>query len=86
MKDLLNLRIINFELLEYNIIKITLSDSSIYTANIESFKSVYCYPKNLSEWRDAQIGECAIDIEWSSGLGIHLDQIVNLSLMQKIAS
>lgn len=86
MKDLMNLRIKNFELLEFNIIKITLNDSSIYTANIESFKDVYCYPRNLSEWTDAKIGECEIDVEWSTGFGIHLDQIIPLAQMQKVAS
>lgn len=82
MKDLLNLRVKEFKLLKYNIIKIILTDTSSYTANIESFNSVYCYPKNLTEWEKAYIGESAIDIEWPTGFGIHLDQIISLSLKQ----
>jgi hypothetical protein len=83
MEDLMHLRIKSFELLEYNVIKIKLNDSSVFIANIESFNSVYCYPKNLSEWEEAKIGECAIDLEWSTGFGIHLDQIIPLALQQK---
>lgn len=83
MEDLMHLRIKNFELIEYNVIKIELNDSSSFIANIESFNGVCCYPKNLSEWLDAKIGECAIDIEWSTDFGIHLDQIIPLANKQK---
>ena len=83
MKNFLDLRIKSFKLIKMNLIKITLSDSSEYIADISSFSSVHCYPKNEDEWNQASIGECAIDIEWPSGFGIHLDQIAGLSLKQE---
>ncbi len=86
MNDSMKLRIKKFELLELNVIRITLNDSSVYTANLDSFKNVYCYPNNITDWMDAKIGECKIDIEWSTGLGIHLDQIIELAIQQKLAS
>jgi hypothetical protein len=82
MKNFLDLRIKSFKLIKMNLIQITLSDKSEYTADISSFQDVYCYPKNESEWNQAHIGECAIDIEWPNGFGIHLDQIAGLSLKQ----
>jgi hypothetical protein len=82
MKDFLKLRIKTFKLIKFNIIHITLSDNSEYTADISSFSKVHCYPKNEQEWALAYIGECAIDVEWSSGFGIHLDQIAGLAMKQ----
>lgn len=81
MKDFYKLRIKSFNLISYNIINITLTDNSEYTANISSFQEVYCYPNDV-EWSQAFIGECKADIEWPSGFGIHLDQIAGLALKQ----
>ncbi|NOT77504.1 MAG: hypothetical protein HOP07_00715 [Bacteriovoracaceae bacterium] len=82
MKNFILLRIKTFELINYNIIKITLSDNSDYTADISSFQNVYCYPKNDSEWNQALIGEFQTDIQWPCGFDIHLDQIAGLALKQ----
>ena len=83
MKDFMKLRIKSFKLLNLNIICIRLTDDSEYTADISSFSDIYCYPTDEQEWNQAHIGECAIDIEWPSGFGIHLDQIAGLALKQK---
>ena len=82
MKDFMKLRIKSFSLIKHNIIRIHLSDNSEYTADISSFQDIICYPKNESEWSEAYIGECAIDIEWPGGFGIHLDQIASLAVKQ----
>lgn len=82
MKDFYQLRIKSFNLIDYNIIQITLTDNSEYTADISSFQKVYCYP-NETEWSQAHIGECKADMEWPNGFGIHLDQIAGLALKQK---
>jgi hypothetical protein len=83
VKDFLKLRIKSFKLFDKFVIQITLSDMSEYTADISSFKNVHCFPLNETEWLQAKIGECAIDVEWPSGFGIHLDQIASLALKQK---
>lgn len=82
MKDFYKLRIKSFTLITYNVIQITLTDNSEYTADISSFQKVYCYPSE-NEWSQAQIGECNADMEWPTGFGIHLDQIAGLALKQK---
>lgn len=82
MKDFLELRIKSFKLLKYNIIQITLNDNSEYTADISVFEKVHCYPRDESDWSLAFIGECAIDIEWPTGFGIHLDQIAEFAMKQ----
>jgi hypothetical protein len=85
MKDFYKLRIKSFSLIAYNLIKITLTDDSEYTANIDSFKDVYCYP-NETEWSQAFIGEFKADIEWPNGFGIHIDQIAGLALKQNMCA
>jgi hypothetical protein len=79
MKDFYKLRIKSFRLIKYNVISITLTDDSEYTADINSFCDVYCYPSE-AEWNQAFTGECKADIEWPNGFGIHLDQIAGLAL------
>jgi hypothetical protein len=86
-KNLYNLRIKNLELQSLGTITITLSDGSKYTANLNSdFSQLFCYPKDMVEWQDANIVEGAFAIEWKTGFDIHFDQIVAISLQQKIAS
>ncbi|NOT77518.1 MAG: hypothetical protein HOP07_00785 [Bacteriovoracaceae bacterium] len=82
MRNFILLRIKSFELIKYNIIKINLSDDSVYTADISSFQSVYCYPKNEAEWLQAFVGEFKTAIEWPCGFDIHLDQIANIAIKQ----
>jgi hypothetical protein len=79
MKDFTSIKIIKFEIHSYNNITIHLSDNSSYSANLQSFNDIYCYPKNFLEWQKARIGEFKADIEWESGFGVHLDQIASLS-------
>lgn len=86
MSSLIGLKIKKFNISDYNEITIELSNDSSYTANLSSFNDVYCYPKNLQEWKQANIGECNADIEWISGFAIHLDQIAALAIEQSKAS
>lgn len=82
MKDFMKLRIKSFKLISYNIINITLTDDSEYTADLTSFHPVYCYPKDEAEWNQAFIGEFKADIQWPCGFDIHLHQIADLALEQ----
>lgn len=82
MKDFMKLRIKSFKLISYHIISITLTDDSEYTADISSFKNVYCYPKNETEWGQASVGEFKADIQWPCGFDIHLHQIADLAMKQ----
>lgn len=82
MKDFIKLRLKSFQLVQYNIISITLNDNSTYTADISSFQKVYCYPKDLTEWEKAFIGEFKADIQWPCGFDIHLHQIADLAMEQ----
>lgn len=84
MKDFMKLRIQSFKLIDYNIISITLTDNSTYTADLSSFKNIYCYP-NSKEWEHAFIGEFKADIQWPCGFDIHLHQIAELATEQNKA-
>jgi hypothetical protein len=86
MKIFIGLKIKNFSIETYNEITIELNDGSVYSANLNSFNDIYCYPKNLTEWQKADIGECGADIEWKSGFAVHLDQIASLGIEIKPAS
>lgn len=81
MKSLIGLKITKLELNQYHQLSITLSDATVYSANISSFSDIYCYPSE-TEWSKGYIGENLSDVEWPSGFGIHLDQIVDESLNQ----
>lgn len=85
MKNFIGLKIKKISIVNYNNITIELSDGSIYSANLSKFSDVYCYPKNLHDWKNATIGECGADIEWSSGFAVHLDQVATLAIEQKSA-
>lgn len=85
-KSLYNLRIKTLKIQEYNILKITLTDQTEYTANLSAdFSQLFCYPKNLDEWKDAKVNEGAFAIEWKSGFDIHFDQIIAIAIEQKKA-
>lgn len=61
-------------------VEITLSNGKTYRANLHAkFHEVYCYPRTESEWKQAFIGEDAIDVQWPSGFAVHLDQVVPLA-------
>ena len=86
-KNLYELRIQELLIQKYNIVTITLSDNSQYTANLYSdFSKLFCYPKDIFEWKDARINEGAFAIEWSSGFDIHFDQIIALANNQKLTA
>ncbi len=86
MTNLIGLKIKKFTLADYNEITIELNNGSIYSANLSTFNDVYCYPQNLHEGKNATIGECRADIEWSSGFAVHLDQVAALAVEQQTAS
>lgn len=86
MNNLIGLKIKKFNINNYNEITIELSNNTIYSADLSSFSDIYCYPKNLQEWKNANIGECNADIEWHSGFAVHLDQIATLATEQNKAS
>ena len=87
IKNLYNLRIKKLNLPEYNLIKITLTDDSQYTANLNSeFSKLFCYPKDLKEWKDAHINEGSFAIEWTCGFDIHFDQIIAIADDQKMTA
>ena len=86
-KNLYKLRIKELLILEYNFVKITLTDGSQYTANLSlDFSKLYCYPRNLNEWQSAHINEGAFAIEWASGFDIHFDQIIAIADFQKLTA
>ena len=81
MKNFIGLKILKLELFNYHSLSILLNDGSKYSADISSFKNIYCYPNEL-EWFEGKIGDFKADIEWPGGFGIHLDQIASLALNQ----
>ena len=86
-KNIYDLRIKELLTPELNIVKIILSDGSQFTADLSSdFSKLYCYPKDLNEWKNAHINEGAFAIEWASGFDIHFDQIIALSKNQKLTA
>jgi hypothetical protein len=73
------------EILNCNLLSITLTDNSTFTADLKKeFSELFCYPKDLIEWKQANINEGAFAIDWKSGFDIHFDQIIVIALKQKL--
>ncbi|MDO9182850.1 MAG: hypothetical protein Q7U04_10605 [Bacteriovorax sp.] len=86
-KNLYDLRIKEFQTQDYNFIKIVLSDDSQYTADLSSdFSKLFCYPRDLNEWKSCHINEGAFAIEWATGFDIHFDQIIAIAENQKLTA
>ncbi len=83
-KHLYDLRIKDISISEYNVVTIFLTNNSKFTANLSSdFSKLFCYPKNLIEWKSVRINEGAFALEWDSGFDIHFDQIIAIADNQK---
>lgn len=65
---------------EYKKITIETSEGYRYTADLSSFQKVFCFPKNLKEWKQVSIDTDGLSLIWSSRFEVHVDQILALTI------
>lgn len=47
-----------------------------YTANLSSFKAVYCFPKSQKEWEDVSVSTGGYALTWGCRFEVHVDQVI----------
>ena len=65
--------------LSYKIIVVEASDGIRYEADLTSLAKVYCFPRNISEWKRLSIDNYGLGVIWSSRFEVHVDQIIGLA-------
>jgi hypothetical protein len=65
--------------LDSNRIAVDVSDGKKYFSDLSSFKNVYCFPKNKSDWDQVGIDNYGLGLIWSCRFEAHIDQILALA-------
>lgn len=55
------------------------NDGNRYFADLSSFATVYCFPRDLDEWSHVSIDSYGLGLVWASRFEVHVDQIVGLT-------
>ncbi|MEK7790765.1 MAG: hypothetical protein AAB309_03980 [Deltaproteobacteria bacterium] len=71
--------ILNVSVPKLGMIIIEASDGNRYYSDLDSLKTVYCYPKTNEEWKKVNIDSYGLGLVWSSRFEVHVDQIVALA-------
>ena len=64
---------------EYKKLIVETSDGTRYYSDLSPLESVYCFPKNQSEWRLVSVDGFASALIWVSRFEAHVDQIIGLA-------
>ena len=64
---------------EFEKIVIETSEDKRYFADLKNFRKVYCYPKNLDEWKKVSIDPHGFGLIWSCRFEVHVDQVIGLA-------
>lgn len=68
--------ITKIEVPSYKKIVIEASDGKRYESNLSRFETVYCFPKNLEEWKKVSIDNYGLALVWASRFEVHVDQVI----------
>ena len=63
----------------YKRVSIEASDDNRYEADLSSFSSVYCFPRDASDWSKVSIDSYGLGLVWASRFEVHVDQIIGLA-------
>lgn len=47
-----------------------------YTADLSSFKEVYCFPRSQKEWEDVSVTTGGYALTWGCRFEVHVDQVI----------
>lgn len=65
---------------EYGRVLIEATDGKRYEADLTPMSSVYCFPRDLTEWRKVSIDSHALGLVWENRFEVHADQIIGLAV------
>ncbi|MBI4405148.1 MAG: hypothetical protein HY537_13380 [Deltaproteobacteria bacterium] len=71
--------ILRVEASVYGKVTIEVSDGKRYFSDLSDLSKVYCFPKDLSEWRSVGIDSYGLSLIWASRFEAHIDQIIALA-------
>ena len=60
----------------YRQVSIGASDGNRYTADLSSFASVHCFPRDATEWSKVSIDGYGLALVWACHFEVHIDQII----------
>jgi hypothetical protein len=63
----------------YMKVSIEASDGRRYDADLSSFSSVYCFPRNAEEWASVSIDSYGLGLMWATRFEVHIDQVIGLA-------
>ena len=76
--------ILHISVPEYKKIIIEASDGKLYHADLASFKNVYCFPKDETEWGKVYPDSFGTALIWQSRFEVHIDQIIGLAYLVEV--
>ncbi len=78
--DQIDLKILTVKLLKKPLVSVDVSDGFRYLSNLESFSSVYCFPKAQVDWENTSVTAQDFNLTWKSGFEVHVGQIIDHSI------
>lgn len=63
----------------YMRVSIEASDGNRYDADLSSFASVYCFPRNADEWAQVSVDSYGLGLTWACRFEVHVDQVIGLA-------
>lgn len=64
---------------EYGRVVIEASDGKAYSADLSSFKAVYCFPTTWEAWQKVAPDADGRALVWTSRFEVHVDQVLGLA-------
>jgi hypothetical protein len=63
----------------YGWVSIEASDGHRYDADLTSFSTVYCFPRDAGEWSRVSVDAHGLALVWASRFEVHVDQVIGLA-------
>ena len=67
------------EVPSYGRVVVEASDGNRYDANLTPLSEVYCFPRDLAEWRWVSVDSSGLALVWMNRFEVHVDQVIGLA-------
>lgn len=64
---------------EYGRVTVEASDGNRYSADLTSFRRVFCFPSDTEAWSRVSIDSYGLGLVWACRFEVHADQIFSLA-------
>ena len=63
----------------YGRVVVEASDGNRYEADLTPLSEVYCFPRDLAEWRRVSADSHGLALVWANRFEVHVDQVIGLA-------